>query len=248
MTQPKKTHAAVYSKRFRRLGFRTEKALVAHFLASARKSGSARDRLLRTEFDATNGIADIVQIRLRRNWRSNVALGKFLPRWAYALRLMPYRRRFSTDSFRELTGSSRKTTLAILRRFAELHYCTRDRKRDQWIKQKQAVPLVNEIVAIEAKLSDWRRALGQAYRHLDFAQRSFVLLDATRSASAIQNIVQFKRLNVGLITLYPSGRPHVWFKPAKRFPRSSLRYWHANSELGRRLIFQVSRIVTVDDI
>jgi hypothetical protein len=72
---------------------------------------------------------------------------------------------------------------------------------------------------------------------LDYAHQSWVLLDATRSASSIKNLSQFKRLNVGLITLVPGGRPRIWFAPAKRVPRSSLRYWHANAELGRQLRF-----------
>lgn len=234
--------------RLRQQGFRTERTLVTHFVVTARKQPSAHLRLTWKEFDATNGVTDIIQVRLRRNWRANVALGKILPRWAYALRQIPYRRSFSTESFVELSGTTRKTALTILRRFAELKYCVRARRKGEWMKWKQPIPLVNEIVAIEAKLRDWKRALAQADRHLDYAHRSWVLLDASRATRAIENLDKFKRLNVGLITQLPGQRPKVWFTPEKRTPRSGLRYWQANSELGRRLIFQVGRVITVDDI
>jgi hypothetical protein len=200
------------------------------------------------EFDATNGIADIVQVRLRRDWRANLALGRIFPRWAYALRQIPYRRCFSTANFAELTGTTRKTALGILNHFERLKFCGRAQRRETWIKRKQPVPLVNEIVAIEAKLGDWRRALGQAYRHLDYAHRSWVLLDASRATRAIENLNKFRRLNVGLITLLPGQRPRIWLRPVAREPRSRLRFWHANSELGRRLRFQVGRIIAIDDI
>lgn len=216
--------------------FKTERALVTHYLKCIRDSASPSTHLLRTEFDSANGIADIVLVRLRRNWRSNAALGRVSPRWAYALRQIPYRHTFSTGFFEELAGTSRKTTLVMLRHFAEFGYCSRS-KKDLWLKRKQPVPLAREIVVIEAKLSDWRRALAQAYRHLDYANKSWVLLDATRSTSAIKHLAQFKRLNVGLITFPPGGRPRTWFSPARQMPRSSLRFWHANSELGRQLRF-----------
>jgi len=150
---------------------------------------------------------------------------------------MPYRRCFSTQFFQELTGTQRKTTLAMLGRFTDLGYCIRGSRRDAWIKQKQPVPLVTEIVAVEAKLDDWCRALRQAYRHLDFAHRSCVLLDANRASPGIRNLAAFKRLNIGLITLRSSGHPRVWFSPAKGTPRSSLKYWQANAEFGKHLRF-----------
>lgn len=227
-------------------GFKTERALVSHFVAAAKTYPPSESRLICTEFDATNGIADIVQVRLRKNWKDNISLGKIYPRWAFALHQLPYRRVFSTQYFQEMCGTSRSTTLAILRHFTRLSYCVRRRKG--WLKQRQLKPLATEIVSIEAKLSDWRRALNQAYRHLDYAHRSWVLLDATRSSAALKNLSRFKRLNLGLIILAPGRRPRVLFSPKKCLPKSGLRFWFANAELGRRLRFQVVRVVTIDGI
>ena len=245
-TKSKKTsrHRTVRSPM---IGFKTEKCLVSSFVAAARSHRSAGTRLIRTEFNSTNGIADIVQVTLRANWRSNIALGRILPQWAYALREIPYRRHFSTEYFQEMSGASRENATAILRRFTELNYCIRVRP-GYWAKRRQPVPLIKEIVAIEAKLTNWRRVLGQAYRHLDYAHRSWVLMDGTRADPAIEHLAHFKRLNIGLITLVPQQRPRVWFTPAKYTPKSNISYWHANAELARRLAFQMSRVVAVDDI
>lgn len=225
--------------------FETERALVNEFV-STRRSGRSSQKLLRTEFDATNGRADIVQISLRQNWHGDTTLGKIQPRWAYTLKAMPYRRRFSTAAFEKLTGTTRSTARAVIKRFVDLKYCKPATKPDHWIKQKQPVPLIREIVSIEAKLRNWRRALSQAYRYLDYAHRSWVLLDASHAKSAIRNLDQFKRLNVGLVTLHVEGTCRTWFRPIRRQPKSTLKYWHANAELGRRLLFQIPRVVAID--
>lgn len=221
------------------LRFRTERALVTQFLGNAKSRPTRQPTLVRTEFDATNGVVDILRVALRPGWKKHLLIGKVHPRWAYALRAMPYRRRVSLAQFVELTGFSEKTARMVLGRFARLGYCERS-GRLHWIKRKQPQPLVREITAIEAKLGDWRRALAQAYRHLVFAHRSWVLLDTGRASPAIRALDEFRRRNVGLLTLSPNGRPTVRFSPLRRKPKSLRRFWLANAEFARRLLAQVS--------
>ena len=61
------------------------------------------------------------------------------------------------------------------------------------------VPSTKGSVAFEMKLSDWRRALIQAYRYKAFAATVYVVIDDTRSNAALQHREQFVRANVGLI-------------------------------------------------
>ena len=61
-----------------------------------------------------------------------------------------------------------------------------------------AVAESNTLIAIEAKLLDWRLALHQAYRNTCFAHRSFVLLPKAAALAAAVFLAEFERRGVGL--------------------------------------------------
>lgn len=54
------------------------------------------------------------------------------------------------------------------------------------------------LIAVEAKLNDWKCALHQAYRNTCFAHRSFVLLPKRRALTAFSFLLEFERRRVGL--------------------------------------------------
>lgn len=60
------------------------------------------------------------------------------------------------------------------------------------------VDISGRVVALEAKLSDWRRGLQQAYRNTCFAHTSFVVLPLSREAQTVRHIREFRRRSVGL--------------------------------------------------
>jgi hypothetical protein len=204
--------------------FQSERALVSAYLKSMPKEANSF-RIVHTELESGNGIADVVRVRLRRDWRHAAALRKIRPQWAFALRHLPDRKRFTTDFFAEMTGTTRKTARTILSAFKTAKFCIEGFPANTWIKVKQPIPLASEIVAIEAKLDHWQRALPQAYRYLDYATEAWVLLDHANAAGAIKNIKAFKRLNVGLVTLSSGKRPKKLYVPKKQLPKSEIRYW-----------------------
>jgi len=76
------------------------------------------------------------------------------------------------------------------------------------------------IVAIEAKLTNWKRALSQAYKYNWFSHYSFVLLPESRVSRARENLDQFKRLKVGLASIALDGRVELVYTPPRRKPYS----------------------------
>jgi hypothetical protein len=54
------------------------------------------------------------------------------------------------------------------------------------------------LIAIEAKLKDWKTGLQQAYRNTCFAHRSFVLLPKATALTALGSLAEFERRGVGL--------------------------------------------------
>lgn len=98
-----------------------------------------------------------------------------------------------------------------------------------------------EVVAVEVKVSDWRRALIQASRNLIFAHRSFVAVPAGL-ADRVRNNPAFAQLGIGIIGIGEDGTTAV----ARRARRSAPRSWRYYYELAghvatERNAFAVSR-------
>jgi hypothetical protein len=59
-----------------------------------------------------------------------------------------------------------------------------------------------DVVVVEAKLRDWRRALNQAYRGTTFAQRAYVLLPEAAASRALQHgLSEFEKRDVGILAV-----------------------------------------------
>lgn len=77
-----------------------------------------------------------------------------------------------------------------------------------------------EIVAIEFKLKNWKRALQQAFRYRSFSCKSYVFLDSDYIGSAIKNLEEFERFNIGLCGVTEEGI-ETYHKPNRKNPFSN---------------------------
>lgn len=211
--------------------FVTERDLVEKFTDSAIDNDSINGYFC--ELDAGNGVADIVVYKLRRDWENYSSLISIKPQWAYALKALPYRKTFDLDMLRKLTGLSKKTALKVLNEYINAGFCRKNSLG--WIKEKQPRPPVVQMHAIEAKLRDWRKALYQASRYLDFAHQSWVLLDNKYCHLALENSREFTRRSIGLLTVSPNGDFKVLINAKTSAPRSQISYWNANVTLMRNI-------------
>lgn len=74
--------------------------------------------------------------------------------------------------------------------------------------------------AYEAKLSNWSRALTQAFRYKAFVNKSFVILDHDHINPALSNTDKFCKANVGLISIDDSGNVQCYYNPYYEAPYS----------------------------
>ena len=86
-----------------------------------------------------------------------------------------------------------------------------------YIKHGRAV---RYVVTFEFKLANWRKALAQAFRHRNFGNEAYVVLDHASASAAIKNLDEFKRANVGLLTLSPTKELVAWHVPDPHRPFS----------------------------
>ncbi len=76
------------------------------------------------------------------------------------------------------------------------------------------------VITMEFKLRNWRRALRQAFRHRNYVNEAYVVLDAAHATAAIEHVELFERANVGLVTVDRTERVRVWHSPEPALPFS----------------------------
>lgn len=83
------------------------------------------------------------------------------------------------------------------------------------LKYKYQVSL-KETTAIEAKVSNWKRGLYQAYRYKQYSDYSYLALHEKHITVPMKNIELFIKLNIGLISVNTmSGLVEIIYKPKK---------------------------------
>jgi hypothetical protein len=76
------------------------------------------------------------------------------------------------------------------------------------------------VVSFEIKKEKWQRALVQAYRYLAFSDYSCVVMDHAFVHRAVAQIEQFRRSNVGLLSVSSDGSVEWHYVPKCRRPYS----------------------------
>jgi hypothetical protein len=132
-------------------------------------------------------------------------------------------------------GVSESSAHGILTAYTDADYCVYKPGERVWVKTRDPVPVVDRIVALEAKLRDWRRALYQAVQYASYAFESWVVLDIASLHSALVHVDEFERRGVGLLGLSADGESEVVSTAVRRQPRNHERFWRANAEIVRRL-------------
>jgi hypothetical protein len=189
-----------------------------------------------SELESPNGIADLAAIRLKNARSLPHALALIPPRWAYALRCLPLGTPITAAEFAVSLNVTPAHSRTILDRFEAAGFCVFERPNRSWTKIIQPQPVADKIVSIELKLSDWKRALYQASRYLDFSNQTWVVLDERALDRAGAHIEAFVDRGIGLAGMSSGGDLHVECSPADRSPRLLGRFWHMNAEIARRLV------------
>ena len=155
--------------------------------------------------------------------------GQIRPRWLYALKILPFRKRFTVEDFALSTGVSANPAMNALADYKSLGYCRLSKEKGYWIKVRQPAPIVDTIIAIEAKLKNWKRAMSQAYRYRGYADQAWVILDSSNANGAIAATKEFQRLNVGLKVMDKANRIETYVTPRFHPPKSPVHFWEANA-------------------
>lgn len=199
--------------------FSQEKELVDAFtskseelLKTLSKKAVSRSFLIH-EFNSYFGVADVVLGTLKPSLARTKRRESVNPNWIMPLASLRRGDRVTVDGFSTGYGLSKTTARRYLNDYQQAGFLLKaDAGNFRVIKEYTAA--TDLVISIEAKLRDWRRALGQAQRYKRFSDLSFVLLDGEQSASAIKNIALFHEKNIGLLCL-TNAKLDILYVPEK---------------------------------
>lgn len=214
----------------RSVPFWSEEALVAEFGRALRKGAPDGWSLLR-EVNAGVGVADLILVQKPTVKGSDLRQARAIPlRLAALLDPGVAPRIGSMSDFMMATGMPRSAALRTVRELTAARVARRHGE-ELVIRGLEALPFSN-VVAIEAKLRDWKRALTQAYRNRQFATQSWVVLDGHYSVSELA-LDSFRKAHIGLATCSTLGRLEILVHTDTMPPSSRTRTWAAQAMIAR---------------
>jgi len=131
---------------------------------------------------------------------------------------------------KELGFSLRKTNKSV-GKLLEAELVTINKQNKIKIKNLKEIFFIKEIISIEAKLHDWKKALEQSLNNVYFSSKSYVLFPEKIITKRL--MTEYMNTDVGIISFEKSYR--VIKKPKKQKIPSSLNSWFFNEYIGREL-------------
>lgn len=218
----------------RSVGFESEAALVKAIIACA---GRARRREYRVELevDAGVGVADVVLTK--RSPRSTDALraaAVVSPRLAVLLSQDVGDAIKSRAELAAFLGTSEGAAQRVIAQL--LAAGVAEQSRGALTISGFRTPPFERLIAVEAKLSNWQRVLVQAYRNLQFADESWVVLDHSCARPAIAQLDRFRVAGVGLASIERGRGLFIHQAAATQGPMSPAKRWQAQAVLSSRVL------------
>lgn len=190
-----------------------------------RKRIAPNTNLTECEVDSGFGIADVVFFNLDTEASKRREGFKSPPIKSFEiLETFSVINRFNSNKinithlYKQLPYSERVFKKKILSFFEE--YKIAENIDNTYLKMRFSykIPL-QETVAIEAKVANWKRGLYQAYRYKQYANYSYLALHTNYVKRAIKHLDLFQSLNVGLLGV--NGKEdslEIIYKPKEKNP------------------------------
>lgn len=217
--------------------FHSEEELVSSFLNFLERTNHGRFKFV-AEHEAGFGRPDLLLYSYPKKASPDIeALASINPRLAPLLSLMASRSVVSLSDLATISGTSLNSARRIAQELTDIGHLTKNKapKRELQIRPIAAPPF-SQVVAIEAKLRDWRRALVQAYRYLQFSNESWVVLDHRQISSALKMSELFRSSGIGLASFSTEGNLYVHVSAVNRPYDGSALAWRTQAILARHFL------------
>lgn len=181
-----------------------------------------------TEVNLGHGIADLVILQHKE---CSIGRNKVLEKFDIAVYMVFERNRnwLTADEICSRTKAALKNVKSSIATLLVEGFIRKRENEYKFYRKYKAVVLTS--IAIEAKLTNWKRALKQAYRYNWFSHYTYVVLPKSKVHSAISNITMFQQLKVGLANIDNEGRIEVVYTPRRTKPYNKSMAFMLNENL-----------------
>lgn len=199
------------------------------------KRARRREYRVELEVDAGVGIADLVLTkRAPRSTEGLRALGSVSPRLAVLLSRDIGDPIKSRQELAACLGTSEAAAQRVIAQLSIAGVAKQSRDSLELLTVK-TLPF-ERLIAVEAKISDWQRVLVQAYRNLQFADESWVVLDHAFIRPAMAQAERFKVAGVGLASVDREQGLFIHHGATSQGPVSLGKRWQAQAVLASRVL------------
>lgn len=194
-----------------------------------------REYRVELEVDAGVGIADLVLTkRAARSTHGLRALGSISPRLAVLLNRGVGDVIETRSALAAVLGTSEGAAQRFIAQLS-LAGMAKQSRDSLTISTVKTLPF-ERLIAVEAKISDWQRVLVQAYRNLQFADESWVVLDHAFIRPAMAQMERFKVSGVGLASMDRQRGLFIHHAATTHGPMSLGKRWQAQAVLASRIL------------
>lgn len=189
------------------------------FLSSQDLSATQGHTFVRRELPVGGEIPDLIYVTFEREPPNDV----WPPRWtfqhAFILWQLRRGRRLQPGTIAKRSFMPVERTSAYLEHLASSG-AVQQTATGSYILSPQLAQLSVDVLAVEAKLTRWREALGQARSYATFADRVAVAMDSAGVPRSRRDIAAFRRHGIGLLAV---DADHIeWLvTPKRRHPARS---------------------------
>lgn len=128
-------------------------------------------------------------------------------------------------------GFNQKATHESISKLLDAKLIQENKENKIKIRPINEIFYVKEIISIEAKLHDWKRALEQSINNTYFSSKSFTLFpDEIINDNLID---KYNSTDIGIISF--GGKYKMLKKPKRRIIPSALSSWFFNEHIGREV-------------
>lgn len=99
---------------------------------------------------------------------------------------------------------------------------------DLFYRKKELEPLTGDIIAVEAKLSDWKNGFYQALRYKYFANESYLAISKSKIKNVDKNLL--KSRGIGLIAV-DTDEVNVILKSKKASPLNKTSFFYSSQKI-----------------
>lgn len=216
------------------VGFASEEQLVKAIVACIKRA-RRREYRVEAEVDAGVGIADLVLAkRSPRSTAALRALGSINPRLALLLSRPVGDAITTREALAESIGTSTSAAQRVLSQLTAVGLASGSASNLS-LATVSTLPF-ERLIAVEAKISEWQRVLVQAYRNLQFADESWVVLDRAFVRPALAQLHQFDVSGVGLASMDRNEGLLIHLAAKNAGPMSVGKRWQAQAVLATRAV------------